>query len=191
MSIRALLLFLVGSSAFAVTIKGTIQDPSGAFVQGAAVELRAVPPAGSPKSTKSDAAGAFEFPKLGGTHYRLRVVQPAFAAFESDVLIENGADAMVSVRLKVAEVKETLDVAGGRRQAIDPVYRALRTAEIAETFTVENLVLKRDSGVLTLKSGVVAFAAPAMGRDTTAVFSGEGEFTFEPVLGIEKAHLMQ
>src|SRR5438105_2347264 len=31
--LRALFVFLVGSSALAVTVKGTIQDPSGAFVQ--------------------------------------------------------------------------------------------------------------------------------------------------------------
>jgi hypothetical protein len=185
------LLLLAGACANAATVKGTVQDPSGAYVQGAAVELRAIPATDSAKTTKTGAAGAFEFPKLAATHYRLRVSQPGFEAFETDVLIENGADAVIAVHLKVTAVKETLDVAGARHQAVDPVYRALRTAEIADSFTVENLILKRDSGVVTLKSGTVSFSAPAMGRDTTAVFSGEGEFTFEPVLGIEKAHMMQ
>jgi hypothetical protein len=73
----------------------------------------------------------------------------------------------------------------------DPLYRALRTSEIAESFPVENLVLKRDAGVLTLKSGAIGFTAPAQGRDTIAVFVGEGEFSFDPPLGIEKAHLKQ
>jgi hypothetical protein len=73
----------------------------------------------------------------------------------------------------------------------DPLYRALRTSELTESFTVENLVLKRDAGVFTLKNGTIGFTAPAQGRDTIAVFIGDGEFAFDPPLGVEKAHLKQ
>jgi Peptidase family M1 domain len=76
-------------------------------------------------------------------------------------------------------------------QNADPVYHTLRTAEIAESFTVGNLVIKRDAGVLTLKSGTLGLTAPTGGRDIVAVFSGEGEFTLDPPLGIEKFYLKQ
>jgi hypothetical protein len=73
--------------------------------------------------------------------------------------------------------------------APDPVYSALRQAGIAETLLVENVVLQRDAGVLTLKSGTIGFTAPAMGRDTEAVFVGEGEFTLTPVTPIERNYV--
>src|ERR1700723_1067555 len=71
----------------------------------------------------------------------------------------------------------------------EPVYRALRDATITETFLVENIVLKRDNGVITLKSGVIGFTPKTMGRDTVAVFSGDGSFLFQPVSLIEKNRL--
>jgi hypothetical protein len=71
----------------------------------------------------------------------------------------------------------------------EPVYRALRDAAITETLLVENVVLKRDNGVITLKSGVIGFTPKTMGRDTVAVFSGEGTFLFQPISVIEKNRL--
>jgi len=71
----------------------------------------------------------------------------------------------------------------------DPVYKALRDAAIQESFPVENLVIHRDGGVLTLKSGTIGLTAPQMGRDTVAVFSGDGEFVFTPTMGVEVRYL--
>jgi hypothetical protein len=73
--------------------------------------------------------------------------------------------------------------------ATDPLYKSLREAPLADSFVVENIVLKRDTGVLTLKTGAIAFTAPALGRDTIAVFSGEGEFTFTALSPIDKAYM--
>src|SRR4029078_11658171 len=73
--------------------------------------------------------------------------------------------------------------------ASDPVYKALREAGIQESFPVENLAIHRDIGVLTLKSGTVGMTAPQLGRDTVAVFSGDGEFTFTPAAGVEATYL--
>jgi hypothetical protein len=71
----------------------------------------------------------------------------------------------------------------------DPTYVALRQAVVTDTLVVENIVLRRDAGVLTLKSGTIGFTAPAMGRDTVAVFSGDAEFTLTPVTPMEKTYL--
>jgi hypothetical protein len=71
----------------------------------------------------------------------------------------------------------------------DPIYQALRQAPIAESVVVENIVLHRDAGTLTLKSGSIGLTAPVEGRDTVAVFSGEAEFTLTPVSVIEKNYL--
>jgi hypothetical protein len=71
----------------------------------------------------------------------------------------------------------------------DPQYQALRQAPVAEAFVVENIVLRRDTGVVRLKSGTIGFTAPVDGRDTVAVFAGEGEFSLAPVTAIEKNYL--
>src|SRR4051794_31704425 len=71
----------------------------------------------------------------------------------------------------------------------DPTYQSLRQAPVGEAFVVENIVLRRDVGVLTLKSGTIAFTAPTMSRDTTAVFSGEAEFALTPATPMEKTYL--
>jgi hypothetical protein len=71
----------------------------------------------------------------------------------------------------------------------DPVYQALRQATITEAYVVENIVLKRDVGTLTLKSGTIAFTPQTQGRDTVAVFSGEGEFTLTPAFALETNYL--
>src|SRR5215471_4099501 len=187
---RQLLILLVFTYfGYAAGVSGIVKDPAGAAVAGAPVEVRAVPPTGPAKNTKTDTAGKFQFSNLASTHFRVRVAQPGFEPFETDVVVEDGKDATVEVNLKIAVARESLEVAAGKRQNVDPVYRALRTGEAGDTFTVENLVIKRDAGVLTLKKGNIALSAPAMGRDTMAIFSGEGEFAFDPPLGIEKAHL--
>jgi hypothetical protein len=71
----------------------------------------------------------------------------------------------------------------------DSVYRTLRDASVTDARVAENIVLRRDNGILTLKNGSIGFTAPAEGRDTVAVFSGEGAFSFQPALKPETEHL--
>jgi hypothetical protein len=71
----------------------------------------------------------------------------------------------------------------------DPIYKSLRDALVETTFTVENLVLHRDAGTITLKSGRLGLTARTLERDTVAVFEGEGEFALSPVQPGERAYL--
>jgi len=73
--------------------------------------------------------------------------------------------------------------------ATDPVYKAMREAALADSLVVENIVLKRDAGVVTLNSGAIGFVAPALGRDTVAVFVGEGEFDFTPQSPVDRNYM--
>ena len=69
-------------------------------------------------------------------------------------------------------------------------YTALRTVALSgESCSVANVVLRRDAGVFTLKSGELHFVAPVEGRVTAAVFLGDGEFTMTPPLECEKKSL--
>src|ERR1700722_1409493 len=71
----------------------------------------------------------------------------------------------------------------------EATYRALRDAAPTETFLVENILLRRDQGMITLKSGTLAFTPKVNGRDTVAIFEGEGVFAFQPASSIEKERL--
>lgn len=78
---------------------------------------------------------------------------------------------------------------------IDPGYQEIRkSSEDANAFsgeyaTVNNLVLKRDVGIFTLKSGEVYFLKPNLGKRTGAVFIGSGEFSLTPPVETEKQML--
>ena len=180
---------LFSQAAFPASIHGLVKDPSGAAVSGAGVELREVPGSGSARTARTDGSGAFHFTNLAGTHYRVRVIQTGFKVYESDVSIDEGKDASLDIALSIAESRESVNVSSGRRQTLDAVYRALREADIADVYGVEDVVLKRDAGTLTLKKGMIGFTAPQLGRDTVVVFNGDGEFDFVPGLSVEKAHL--
>jgi len=52
--------------------------------------------------------------------------------------------------------------------------------------TVNNLVIKRDAGVFTLKSGEIYFTPAVKDRTFGAVFFGEGELSLTPPTEIEK-----
>ena len=78
---------------------------------------------------------------------------------------------------------------------LDPVYQSLRQlARNEQDFAgdyavVNNLQLKRDAGVFTLKSGELYFITPVEGRVTGAVFMGDGEFSLTPPMDAEKHSL--
>ncbi len=78
---------------------------------------------------------------------------------------------------------------------IDPVYVELKKlSEDTNAFTgeyakVTNLVVKKDEGVFTLRSGEIYFLREANGRRTGAVFFGEGEFNIVPPVESEKRML--
>jgi hypothetical protein len=65
----------------------------------------------------------------------------------------------------------------------------MRDAALGDSLVVENIAIKRDAGTITLKTGALAFTAPAMGRDTMAVFVGEGEFTFTALSPVDRNYM--
>ncbi len=71
----------------------------------------------------------------------------------------------------------------------DANYRALRDGKLAESYTAENIVLERDAGTVTLKSGELSFLAPVLERQAVAVFTGQGHFHLKPALPVEAARL--
>jgi len=72
----------------------------------------------------------------------------------------------------------------------DPTYQQLRHLKLGDlTVAVHDLVLQRDAGTFTFRSGTFSFLAPVNGKVTGAVFLGDGSFTLVPPTATEKHSL--
>ncbi len=174
----------------AASLRGTVKDSSGAAVPnaGVAIENQST---GEKREGATSIDGAFLFDNLAPGSYKLLVRREGFEDVVEPVEIGPEAPAPLAITLNPAPVETEIEVSG-KRSALanaDPNYRALREGAITEEFSVENVVLRRDAGVVTLKSGVVGFLAPVLGRTSIGVFRGRGSFHLDPAIRPEVNYL--
>jgi Carboxypeptidase regulatory-like domain/Peptidase family M1 domain len=181
---------IVSSQSQPGTINGTVKDPNGALVVGAQVAVRNEA-AGEQRDTITDNQGRFKVEGLAPGGYKITINRDGFKTAERAVAIESGKTATVEIKLELTETRAEVAVAakGSITPNADPNYRALRDGDLAETYEVTNLTLKRDVGVITLRSGRVSFLPPVLGKVAAGVFIGDGEFTLTPFIDIEKRYL--
>lgn len=187
------LLLMLNLSVFAQplgNVSGTIKDPKGAAVVGAQVSARNET-TNETKTATSDSQGRFSITGLAPGNYVISITRDGFKPTEQKVVIEDKRTATTEIKLDIAEVRGevTTSAVGTIKPNTDPNYRALRDGKLGETYTVTNLTLKRDVGTFVLKSGRISFLPPVLNRIAIGVFVGEGEFTLDPVLYIEREHL--
>ena len=78
----------LGAQSFLGTIRGTVVDPQGGAVKGAAV-LITDEATNTPRSVDTDAEGRYEAPNLKPGLYRVEVITPNFKKFEkTSVLVQ-------------------------------------------------------------------------------------------------------
>lgn len=172
------------------SVNGTVKDPKGAVIVGAQITLRNET-SGEMRNQQTDGEGRFKIEGLMPGAYNLSIARSGFKTIERAVNVEGAKAASVEIKLEIAETKAEVTV--GAKGAIAPntdsSYRALRDGVPSETYTVTNLTIKRDVGVMTLRSGSVSFLPPVQGRVAVGVFVGEGEFNLTPTFWIEKDYL--
>ena len=181
----------IGASQTAAgSISGTVKDPAGAVVVGAQVSIKA-DTTGELRSASTNGEGRFKFDNLAPGGYMINVSQSGFKPAERAVVIDPGRPATIEIRLEVAAPREKVEVGakGGVAPNSEPNYRQLRDGGPLDTYTVNNLALKRDAGTITLRSGSVSFLPPVMGRVVRAVFVGDGQFTLAPAMALERDYL--
>ncbi len=183
-------LVVLGLPAVAATLQGTVRDPSGALVAGAEITL-SFTAISETRTTKSDAQGHFSIDGLPPGEYQIAVQQPGFENAQRAVTIGQEPKVDIDIQLKI-QAQETVVEVSGRRSSLansDPNYRALRDSGITEIIRVENVTLKRDAGELRLRSGLVGFLPPVLGRVAMAVFAGQASFHLEPAFSLEANYL--
>src|SRR5215475_10464608 len=165
-------------------ITGTVKDPNGAVVAGAQVTVRNEA-TGATRDAVTDNQGQFKVDELASGGYKVTVKRGGFKTADRDLKIESGKTTAVEIKLEIAGIRaeSAVSAKGSITPNADPNYRALRDGDFAETYEVTNLTLKRDVGVITLRSGRVGFLAPVLGKVAVGVF------TLTPVIDIEKRYL--
>jgi len=190
--LRLFFIFVValGLPVAAATVQGIIRDPSGALVAGAEVAISFAATA-EIRTTKTDAQGHFSIDGLPPGEYQITVKQQGFENAQRAVTIGKEPKVDIDIQLKI-QAQETVVEVSGKRSALansDLNYRALRDAGITEAIRIENVTLKRDAGELRLRSGVIGFLPPVLGRVAIAVFAGQASFHLEPAFSLEANYL--
>lgn len=172
-------------------IEGKVTDPKGATIAGARVTVTDHA-SGQEFSATSDPQGRFKIEGLSAGTYALVVSAAGFGELRrDDIKVTDAVVSTVDLKLEVAAVEAAVTVSSPKAGA-DPVYQQLRQTGRAEGdyagpfAAVNNLVIKRDAAIFTLRSGEVYFAPPIEGRITAAVFIGDGQLTLVPPTKIEK-----
>ncbi len=182
-------LFLAASTwTLADTISGTIQDPSGAVIAGARVEITGGILT-QPVVITSDGLGKFVSPELKPGSYSIRVVRDGFEPLTKTLDLRGTVQ--LQLTLAIAQQQVTISVPGKSMAFAnsDPIYRQLRGIGFGDTFRLDNYTLDLDVGTFQFQKGTLTMLAPVNGVVTGAIFIGEGHFNLKPVLPLDAHEL--
>src|SRR5271166_395742 len=149
------------------TISGTIQDPSGAVIAGARIEITSDNLA-QPVVLISDGLGKFSSPELKPASYSVRVLREGFEPLVKVVDLLGS----IQLQLTLAIAREQVSVnVPGKNSALansDPVYRRLRDVGLGETFSVDNFTLSWEAATFQFQKGTLTVLGPLDGVMTGA-----------------------
>ena len=101
-----------GQAAGSATITGTLTDPSGSVVPGAAVSVRNTD-TGIDRSTESSDAGRYVAPFLQPGHYEVRATKTGFAGvLRKDLTLQIGQTLTVDFSMNLQTTQELVTVTG-------------------------------------------------------------------------------
>ena len=139
--LSVLLLISFSFSAFAqsnyAVLSGSVADPKGGFVPGAAIQVTAAN-TGAVRQVVTNQQGFFDVPGLVPDAYTLQVTAPGFAVLTQSLKLEVAQRLTVGLSLRLASVPQSVNVAGQAEQ--------LRTTdasigEVVESKAVHSLPL--------------------------------------------------
>jgi len=116
-------------------IVGTVQDPTGAFVPGATVTVKAVA-TGAERTQTTDASGAFTFANLQPDDYTVTVTAAGFTSLKQRTTVAVGAKVGMELKLEVGksetvvEVSETAVTVNTETQTISQVVNTQSMTEL-------------------------------------------------------------
>jgi len=154
------------------SLSGTVIDPSGATIAGAAVELRS-PETGVTRSTASNDAGLYRFDAVDPGNYEISVKAGGFRSFASKGLVlQAGVAATMDARLEVGDAQTIVEVSSAPVQL--QVEAPVRGGNIDRTQIVQLPFANRNPVSLALTVPGVSTNRFASGRETFSVNGSRG-----------------
>ena len=148
------------------TILGTVQDPTGAVVPGAAVTILN-PVTRYTRTATTDSAGHYRFENLPFNSYHLTVASTGFSTLATDVLIRSSVAVPVTNALQVVASSESVTVTASDNLADDT---GLRTSIDHGDF--DKLPMESESSGL---SSLVTATTPGIAADSNGQLHGLGD----------------
>jgi len=155
------------SSGNSGTIRGTVQDPSGALIANATVEIEN-PVSHYTQSVKTDSQGAFQLPNLPFNNYHLTVSEAGFDSAVQDVDVHSSVPAVLKISLKIGATTTTVDVvSSGDLVATDSTAHTDVDRSLFEKLPLE--------GGTSSMSAMVTNTTPGVAADSNGLFHGLGD----------------
>jgi Carboxypeptidase regulatory-like domain/TonB-dependent Receptor Plug Domain len=149
------------------SISGTVQDPSGAVVANATVEIHN-PVSRYDRSTTTDGKGNFSFSNVPFNPYHMTVTAPGFAQTARDVEVRSIVPTTLNVSLEVTGSATTVTVEAGEDLVEnDPTFHTDVDKEL-----FDKLPLESPSSSL---SSEVTLTTPGIAADSNGLFHGLGD----------------
>ena len=173
-AIAVISLFLITTLSFAQSggnsgsINGTVQDPTGAVVPDATVEIRN-PVSGYDRSTTTDMSGKFSFPNIPYNPYHLTATAAGFASHVQDVDVRSSVPVSVPINLKVSgsTTSVTVEAEGGDLIENDPTAHTDIDRELFDKIPLES--------ASSSLSSLVTLSSPGIAADSNGLFHGLGD----------------
>ena len=149
------------------SINGTVQDPDGAVVPNATVEIHN-PVSRYDRSTATDARGNFSFSNVPFNPYHMTVTATGFAQTAQDVEVRSIVPATANVTLQVTGSATTVTVEAGEDLVEnDPTFHT-----DVDKNLFDKLPLESASSSL---SSLVTLSTPGIAADSNGLFHGLGD----------------
>jgi hypothetical protein len=154
-------------SGNAGTIRGSVVDPSGGVIKGAAVEIQN-PVSHYTRSTLTDGQGNFEFVNIPYNNYHASAMATGFQSAEQDVDVRSPIALELKFSLKVGASNESVTVVA----AGDLIENNPTTHTDVDRGLFDKLPLESQSSSL---SSLVTLSSPGTAADSNGLFHGMGD----------------
>ncbi len=166
-------LMFVGGSGYVLaqsnvgTIKGSVQDPSGATVANAKVEIQNAM-SHFEQTVHTDAQGNFQIPNVPFNKYQLTVSSANFQTSSQDVDVRSAIPIAVQISLQLGTQATTMDVVASGGAAVE-------TDSTAHTDVDRNIFDKLPTEGSSALSDTVVKSAPGVSADSNGSFHPLGD----------------
>ena len=160
--------FLKAQASNAVSVSGTVKDPSGAVIPSATVTIYN-PVSGFTRTASTDANGSFTIPNVPFNPYHMTVNAAGFAPHVQDLDVNSGVPLNLNIAMELAGGKTTVTVTTEPSDLIevDPT-----THTDVDRALFDKLPLESQSSEL---SSLVTLSSPGIAADSNGLFHGLGD----------------